>query len=51
MRLDPIATGEQGDVALQADDVVDLPLSYTKRWLFNETAIAAAVASAALYKY
>jgi polysaccharide biosynthesis/export protein len=51
LHLDAIQKGKQPDILLEANDVIYVPFNYGKNFILNGTAIAASVASAAVYAW
>jgi polysaccharide biosynthesis/export protein len=51
VHLDAIQKGKQPDILLEANDVIFVPFNYGKNFILNGTAIAASVASAAVYTW
>jgi polysaccharide export outer membrane protein len=49
--IDAIQKGKQPDIPLEANDVIYVPFNYGKNFILNGTAIAASVASAAVYTW
>jgi polysaccharide biosynthesis/export protein len=49
--LDAIQKGKQPDILIEANDVIYVPFNYGKNFILNGTAIAASVASAAVYAW
>ena len=49
--LSAMEKGREADMQLQPDDIVYVPFSYLRNFAMNAAAIAASVASAAVYRY